>query len=117
VSNNNCTQALSDIVGRGETVLLAWGQHQVVNSLSAWTQFVYHIQIHQRKLDDRTGSPINYANNILVGPHFAPQLVVKFSFQTSLFRPTFGDKGSSDTGRCNQDLKIIQEESSHLIEV
>ena len=34
-----------------------------------------------------------------------------------LFRPTFGNKGSSDAGCCNQGLELVPEEDSHLIKV
>lgn len=34
-----------------------------------------------------------------------------------LFGPTFGNKGSSDAGRCNQGLEPVPEEDSHLIKV
>lgn len=36
---------------------------------------------------------------------------------SSLFGPTFGNKGSSDAGGCNQGLELIPEEDSHLIKV
>lgn len=34
-----------------------------------------------------------------------------------LFGPTFGNKGSSDAGCCNQGLELIPEEDSHLIKI